>query len=404
MSSQTYAYKACDAQGKVHEGQLTADTEQEVLTLLAARQLIPVEIRQLAAESEGSGLFRRRAVNTTDLIEFTNGLCTLVEAHVPLNKALTLLEGITEKPAVRELVAGLRREVKEGKSLAEALQTRPEVFSKMYANIVHAGEEGGILDKLLPRLARFMEQADEARRTIVSALIYPSILLVVGLGSVILLMLFVVPKFAVLFEDMGDAMPASAALLLGISHWLKNYGWTLLLLPPLLWYAWKNLSHNPENRLRRDAMLLKIPILGQLLLYVESSRFCRTLGALLGAGIPLLKGLHISRGVMENQVLENSLAQVEEAVRGGTSLGKALANTGHFPVLLPQLVIVGEESGRTSAILEKLAESFDAYVKQQTGRLLALVEPLLILFLGLMVGSIVIIMLSAIFSINDVQF
>jgi general secretion pathway protein F len=403
VASQNYSYEACDAQGKVIRGQIAADSEQEVIASLSARQLIPTRIEALAASGETSWWSRRR-VGAADLIEFTNGLCTLVEAHVPLDKALGLLEGITEKPAVRELVAGMRREVKEGKSLADAMQNRPEVFSRMYANVVRAGEEGGILDKLLPRLAKFMEEADEARRTVVSALIYPFILGIVGLASVILLLVFVVPKFAVLFEDMGDAMPPSAAFLLGLSHWMTYYGWLLVFLPPLLAYLWKYLGATPERRLRRDASLLSLPILGSLLLHAESSRLCRTLGALLGSGIPLLKSLSISRGVMENRALETSLAQAEEAVRGGVSLGRALANSGRFPVLLPQLVIVGEESGRTATILEKLAESFDTYVRQQTTRLVGLVEPLLIVILGTIVGAVVIIMLSAIFSINDMQF
>jgi general secretion pathway protein F len=217
-------------------------------------------------------------------------------------------------------------------------------------------------------------------------------------------MVFVVPSFATLFEDMGSNIPPSAAFLLGLSSWLKSYGWTLFGVPVILWYAWKQLDTTPERRFQRDQIMLSLPLFGHLLLQAESSRFCRTLGALLGAGIPLLKGLHIARGVMDNEVLAKSLARVEEAVRGGISLGKALINEAKFPVLLAQLVIVGEESGRTAAILDKLAETFDASVKQQTSRLVALLEPLLILVLGVVVGAIVITMLSAIFSINDMKY
>ncbi|HIE00073.1 MAG TPA: hypothetical protein EYP59_07250 [Thiotrichaceae bacterium] len=217
-------------------------------------------------------------------------------------------------------------------------------------------------------------------------------------------MVFVVPSFATLFEDMGSNMPSSAAFMLGLSHWLTNYGWSLLFIPLFLWYGWRQLDATPHRRLQRDQAMLSVPLLGRLILQAESSRFCRTLGALLGAGIPLLKGLHIVRGVMDNQVLANSLAQVEEAVRGGISLGKALVNEGKFPVLLAQLVIVGEETGRTGTILDKLAETFDRSVKQQTSQLVALLEPLLILTLGVIVGAIVITMLSAIFSINQMKY
>jgi len=396
-----YNYQACDLEGKIHTGQVGAENEQEVVATLQSRQLIPIKVEK---KLESRSLLGKKSISNNELIDFTNGLCTLIEAHVPLDRALTLLEGITGKAAMQQLIADLRRDVKEGKSLADALQMRPEVFSRMYINMVHAGEEGGILEKLLPKLANFLAAADDAKRTIISSLIYPTILLLVGFSSVALLMIFVVPKFATLFEDMGTRIPASAALLLSISHWMTEYGWTLLLIPIVVAYSWQRLNATPERRYRRDHFMLSLPILGNLLLQAESSRFCRTLGALLSAGIPLLKSLYIVRGVMENQVLSDSLAQVEESVRGGTSLGNALTNERKFPVLLVQLVIVGEESGRTSSILEKLAETFDSNVKQQTGRLVALVEPLLILFLGLVVGTVVIIMLSAIFSINEVNF
>lgn len=396
-----FTYQACDIEGNILNGRLTADNQQEVIINLQSQQLIPLKIDE---EEESGNLTIRHSVSNRDVIDFTEGLCTLVEARVPLDRALGLLHGLTEKPVVQQLIEDLRREVKEGKSLAEALQTHPEIFSRMYVNMVHAGEEGGILEQLLPKLADFLAAADQAKRTIISSLIYPIILLLTGIVSVALLLIFVVPSFTTLFENMGTRTPPSAAFLLGLSHWLKTYGWSLLAVPVIVWYSWKQLAATPERRLQRDQFMLSVPLLGKLILQAESSRFSRTLGALLSAGIPLLKALHIVRGVMENQVLADSLAQVEEAVRSGTSLGKSLASEKKFPVLLSQLVIVGEESGRTATILEKLADTFDTTVKQQTSRLVALAEPLLILALGMIVGAIVITMLSAIFSINEVNF
>lgn len=402
MATNQFNYQAYDVQGKLHKGQLNAETEQEVISLLQARQLIPIQI-ELGTETTNKLSFRKKSISNREVIEFTNGLYTLIESHVPIDKALGLLENLTDKPAMQALIADLRREIKEGHSLADALQHYPDTFSKMYINIVHAGEEGGILEKLLPRMAKFLEEAEESRRILISAMIYPLILLVVGILSVVALMIFVVPQFATLFEDMGSSMPESAAFLLGLSVWLKHYGWTLLFAPPIFLYTWKYVDTNPELRLQRDQFLLQLPLFGSILRESESSRFCRTLGALLGSGIPLLKALHIARGVMENQVLADSLEQVEESVRRGVSLGKALLNTGQFPVLLPQLIIVGEESGKTATILDKLAETFDTNVRRQTSRLISLVEPLLIVILGIIVGSVVIIMLSAIFSLNDVK-
>jgi general secretion pathway protein F len=398
-----YEYQACDIEGNIQYGQLTAENEQAVVLSLQSQQLIPLKIEEQADEAGNVLSFGGSKISNRDLIDFTEGLTTLVEARIPIDRALSLLEGITAKASLQQLIADLRTNVKEGKSLADALQNHPQTFSRMYINMVHAGEEGGILEKLLPKLANFLASADEAKRTVISSMIYPMILLMVGVLSVGMLMIFVVPQFAQMFEDMGANMPSSAAFLLNTSEWLKTYGWVLLFLPIIIWLGWKRLDTTSELRFQRDKFLLSVPLFGNLLLDAESSRFCRTLGSLLSAGIPLLKALHIARGVMENEVVSKSLGQVEEAVRSGASLGKSLINAAIFPTLLAQLVVVGEESGRTADILEKLAENFDSNVKQQTSRLVALAEPLLILLLGVVVGAIVIIMLSAIFSITDVQ-
>ncbi len=401
MASKQYQFTACDPQGQTHTGTLSAENQQEVLAILQTRKLIPISVAEGKAANKSGG---RSGINNRDLIDFTEGLCTLVESYVPLDKSLLLLEGTTKKEAMQNLIIDLRREIKEGSSLADALRNHENVFSRMYINMVHAGEEGGILDKLLPRLSKFLAEADQARRTIISALIYPMILAVVGVLSVVGLLVFVVPQFAGLFEDMGNAIPDSAAFLLATSRALQSHGWMLLGLPFLFWYFWRFLDSTEERRLGRDQFLLGVPLLGNLLLEAETSRFCRTLGALLSSGIPLLRGLHIAKGVMENQVLTEELAKVEEDVRQGVSLGKALTDMGKFPIMVPQLVIVGEESGRTAEILEKLAESFDDHVREQTGRMVALVEPLLIVVLGGVVGSVVVVMFSAIFSINDIGF
>ncbi len=403
MSAHHYQYHSCDAAGQTHTGRMAADSEQEVIAFLQSKRLIPVRIELAAPTPQGTGLSWRKSMGAGDLIEFTNGLCTLVESHVPIDKSLGLLEGLTEKPAAKELIGHLRREVKEGHSLADALQTRPEIFSRMYVNMVHAGEEGGILHHLLPKLAHFLEAAADARRTVLSAMIYPVILALVGVVSVVMLLMFVVPQFASMFEDMGSAVPPSAAFLLAVSAWLKIYWWLLPAIPVAALYGWREWGATSARKLHRDTFILTLPIMGNLTLEAESARFCRTLGSLLSAGIPLLKALVIARGVMENNRLALALEQAEEAVRGGTGLGRALQNAGYFPVLLSQLVIVGEESGRTAEILGKLAESFDVKVKTQTARLVAMLEPLLILGLGLIIGGIVITMLSAIFSINELQ-
>lgn len=398
-----YKYQAYDPQGELQSGQLAAESEREALRMLQSRQLVPVKI-SFASQVDSKGGLGRRRIKQADLLDFTTGLRTLVEASVPIDKALRLLEGITESAAMREVVVNLRRDVKEGKSLAEAMEKRPDVFSRMYVNIVRAGEEGGILDRLLPDLADFLDTSARNRQALLSAMIYPVVLLVTGIISVILMLAFVVPQFAVMFEDSGTEIPASAAFLLALSEGVQNYGYLLLLAAggAVLWWRW--LDRDPERRRRKHARLLNLPMLGSLLLYRDCAVFARTLGALLQAGIPLIRALRVAREVVANDELTHHLLQVEDDVRGGAGLGLSLEKTGVFPTLLHQLVTVGEESGRTGSILIKTAATFDHYVKSQMSGLVSALQPALILFLGIAVGGITITMLSAVFSMNAVEF
>ena len=401
MSTLFFKYQAYDAAGKVQSGQLNADSEREAVKILQGRKLVPVKVQQ-ARQGDLRG--RRKKVKSNDLLEFTNGLCTLVEARVPIDKALRLLEGITESPAMQNLVVTLRREVKEGKSLAEAMELRPDVFSKMYINIVRAGEEGGILHQLLPDLAEFLDTSAKTRQTIINAMIYPMVLLAVGIISVTLLLVFVVPQFAEMFEDAGTDIPGSAQFLLAVSDGLQNYGYLFIILIIALIIGWKSLDKDPETKLKKDRFLLSLPMFGNLILFRECAVFSRTLGSLLGAGIPLIRGLRVAREVVQNSELTRHLVQVEEDVRGGAGLGISLEKTQRFPTLLHQLVTVGEESGRTASILLKSASTFDTSVRNQMSGLVSALQPALIIFLAIAVGGITITMLSAVFSMNAVEF
>ncbi len=401
MTINNYQYQACDASGAMSTGLLSADSEREAIAQLQARKLVPVRLKLAGAQIQVSSTTR---IKNSDLVEFTNGLYTLVDARVPIDKALSLLEGITEKDHMKRLVAALRRDVKEGKSLADAMELRPEVFSRLYVNIVRAGETGGILDQLLQDLAGFLETAEETRKQVISAMTYPMILLFTGVLSVSLLLVFVVPQFTAMFENVGVAIPPQAQLLLNISHGIKSYGWLLAPFIAALWYGWRWINQDVERRRAKDKWLLTLPIAGSVLLYRDVAIFTRTLGALLGAGIPLIRGLRVAREVITNTELVHHLVQVEEDVRGGAGLGVALAKSRQFPVLLHQLVTVGEETGRTSSILKKLAQTFDTYVRDEVNRLVSALQPALILLMGIAVGGIIIIMLSAVFSMNTLDF
>ena len=401
MSTLHFKYQAFDAAGNVQNGQLNAESEREAVRILQGKNLTPVKIQETRQSGERG---QKKKISHNDLLDFTNGLTTLVEARVPIDKALRLLDGITESSAMRELALNLLRDVKEGKSLAEAMEAHPKVFSKMYINIVRAGEEGGILHDLLPDLAEFLETSARTRQAVISAMIYPAVLLVTGVISVVLLLVFVVPQFAIMFEDAGTEIPGSAQFLLGLSNFIQSYGFVFVLLAVAAVFFWNWLDRNPQTKLQKDGFLLSLPIMGTLILYQDCAAFARTLGALLGAGIPLIRALRVAREVVNNTVLTSHLLQVEEDVRGGAGLGLSLEKTHQFPTLLHQLIAVGEESGRTSSILLKTAVTFDNYVRNQMSALVAALQPALIIFLAIAVGGITITMLSAVFSMNAVEF
>ena len=401
MNLTFFKYRAFDTQGKIQVGQVNAESEREAIRALKKRNLTPIKIGRSKKAHEGS---LRRKISNNDLMDFTNGLCTLVEARVPLDRALRLLDGITDSTAMKNLVLNLLSDVKEGKSLASAMEAHPAVFSKMYVNIIRAGEEGGILHELLPDLAEFLETSAKTRQAIISAMIYPAVLLITGIISVVLLLVFVVPQFSAMFEDSGSEVPPSALFLLNVSDFIQNYGLFMSLGVILAFVFWKRLDKEHRSKLQKDKFLLSLPLIGALILYKESAIFSRTLGALLGAGIPLIRGLRVSKEVILNSFLVKHLDQVEEDVRGGAGLGLSLEKTGAFPILLHQLIAVGEESGRTSSILLKTADTFDNFVRNQMSAIVSALQPALIIFLAIAVGGITITMLSAVFSMNTVEF
>jgi general secretion pathway protein F len=401
MNALYFKYQAFDTEGKVQTGQLSAESEREAIRILQGKNLTPVKVQE-TKRIFGRG--RNKKISHADILDFTNGLCTLVDARVPIDKALRLLDGVTESSAMRELVLNLLRDVKEGKSLAQAMENHSHVFSRMYVNIVRAGEEGGILHELLPDLTDFLETSAKTRQAVISAMIYPVVLLVTGIISVFLLLIFVVPQFAVMFEDVGTEIPSSAAFLLSLSNFVQSYGYLFVIAAVICIYLWKRLDRDPQTKLQKDGFLLSLPLVGTLILYRECAVFARTLGALIGAGIPLIQALRISREVIANSVLTSHLLKVEEDVRGGSGLGISLERTNRFPTLLHQLVAVGEESGRTSDILLKTAVTFDTYVRNQMSALVSALQPALIIFLAIAVGGITITMLSAVFSMNAVEF
>ena len=401
MSIQVYQYQAADVTGKLSVGRISAETKADALAQLRSQKLMPVRLEASGGQADNKS---GKKMSAEDLADFTTSLAVLMEARVPIDKALNLMIGISAKDETRNLVVSLREDIKEGKSLAEAMSRFPRVFGRLYISLVRAGEAGGILDKLLPQLSEFIETSDANRKAVISALTYPLVLVVVGITSALAILFFVLPSFSEVFENSGMPVPEAAQFLMSISDGLKMWGWTVVPVVLLVVYAWKYNGSTPEKKINRDAQMLRLPLLGDFLRYRDSAIFSRTLGALLKAGIPLVSALRIASDGLFNASLSSQLRQVEEDVRGGAALGRSITKCEGFPLLLGQLISIGEESGRSAPILLKLAEIFDAMVKDQTKRFVGILQPALIVVMGVMVGGLVVIMLSAVFSINTLDF
>ncbi|MGE0824459.1 MAG: type II secretion system inner membrane protein GspF [Candidatus Binatia bacterium] len=406
-----FHYQATTPQGKLVEGVMEAGEERAVAARLQDQGYLPLRIRVpgevQAKPSAGPTqislplLSGRGRVKQKDLQILTRELATLVSAGLPLDRALSVLTGLTEKEELKNVTGKILRTVQQGKSLSEALAEYPKIFPPLYVNMVKAGEVGGFLDTVLLRLAEYLERAQEVQDEIKSALAYPVILTLVGGLSVVVMFTYVLPKFAGLFEDAGPALPAITRFVLALSEWLRAYWWVLVLVIVGTCIGIMRYIATPTGRFAWDRWRLRVVIVGELIRKREVARFARTLGTLLKSGVPLLQALEVVEAVIENQVISRALKEVHTGVREGQGVGGPLSRSGVFPTLALQMVNVGEETGHLDDMLVRVAEYYEKETNIQLKQLVSLLEPALIVFMGLIVGFVVIAMLLGIFSINQ---
>jgi len=406
-----FHYQATTPQGKIVEGVMEASEERTVVARLHDQGYLPLRIglpgqgRPKASLAQFSlpeislpGKVRQR-----DLLVMTQELATLLSSGLPLDRALSVLNGLTTKEELKKAVSQILRAVQQGKSLAEALTDYPKIFPPLYVNMVKAGEVGGFLDAALQRLAEYMERSQQVQDEIKSALTYPVLLTFTGGASLIILLTYVLPKFSTIFGDLGQALPTSTRILLGISAGLRSYWWMLLLICAGLWLGARQYLATPQGRFLWDRWRLRAWVFGPLLLKREVGRFARTLGTLLKSGVPLLQALEVVQDVVGNEMVSRALKEVRVGVREGQGIAGPLGRSGVFPTLALQMVSVGEETGRLDEMLMRVAEYYERDTFNQVKRLTSLLEPALILIMGLAVGFVVISMLSAVFSINNIS-
>ena len=388
---------------------MEAGEERSVVQRLREKGLIPLRIGAGSAaparEARAITLPKigRRGVKTAELLIFTRELATLLQAGMPLDRSLTTLTQLAQTPELKRVTSEVLESVRGGTALAEALAQHPKVFPPLYVNMVKAGEIGGVLDQVLNRLVEYLTSAEELRDEVISALTYPLILVGVGGVSVAILLIFVLPKFATMFADLGQTLPLSTRMMLAISD-AATSPWSLIGIPVIVgavFLLYRYLS--TTKRLAFDAFKLRIPLIGHLLRLTEVARFGRTLGVLLRSGVPMLQALDIVRAVATNQVIAQALNEVQVGVREGAGMAAPLGRSGVFPQLALQMIAVGEDTGKLDEMLVTTADFFDREVRNDVKRLTRLLEPAMILIMGLVVGFMVISMLMAVFSINDVN-
>ncbi|MGH7323407.1 MAG: type II secretion system F family protein [Candidatus Rokuibacteriota bacterium] len=398
-----FVYRAADRRGQTVDGVMEAPDARAVVERLQRDAYYPI---QVAPHADRRGWFSgplSGRVRQRELLAFTQQLATLFEAGVPLDRALTILEELSSHPRLRIIVSDLLRTVRGGGSLSDALaKHHPRPFSRLYINMVRAGEKGGVLEVALRRLAEFLESRAAFTEALVSALIYPMVVTVVGAGAIVFLLTFVLPRFATIFADLKQTVPLPTQIVLDISAAVREYWWLGAVVAFGLILAWRVWTGTPEGRLAWDRMLLRLPRLGDLRLKVETARFTRTLGTMLKSGVPVMGALAVVGEMMSSEVVARAVARLGESVKRGRTVAASMEEHTPFPALAVHMVRVGEETGRLEEMLLKTAETFENDVRVELKRMVGLVEVGVILLMGVLVAFIVVAMLLAIFSINEI--
>ena len=386
-------------QGRSVKGKIEADNEQVVLAKLHEQKFHVVGLNEARTSLKTQVAGKTQKVKLQSLVIFSRQFATMIDAGIAIIKCLDILETQTKEESLKGVIAAVRKDVKGGLSLTDALTKHPHVFSKLYVNMIRAAEIGGILDVILDRLSGFLEKEMEIKGKIKSAMMYPSIVLVFAGFIVLALFLFVLPRFKEIFKSMDVEMPAVTQALFDMSDFLIKFWWLALLIVVGGFIAFKQYSKTATGRYNIDKLKLKAPIFGDLALKISISRFARTFGTLIASGVPMMRSLEIIGETSGNSVLAESIANARTSIREGAKISQPLANSGLFPAMVTHMIDVGEETGRLSEMLTKVADFYDDEVDAMVKGLTSLIEPILIVFMGVLVGFIAIAIMSPIFKL-----
>ena len=398
-----FAFEAIKNDGQKVKSEVTAESKDEAIKKIQDQGLRPTRIKAQKEESKSrsvpgvekappkkkSGLFAR-GVSSNDIVTFTTQLSTLQDAGLPIVRSLKILEEQQKPGRFKDQLEEVSSEVEQGSTLSEAMAKYPKSFDKLYISMVKAGEAGGVLDVILRRLAGFMEKSQKLRKQVKGALIYPAAVITVAILILVVIMLFVVPAFEKMFADIGQALPAPTQLLLSTSQAIQTYWYLIPLIPIFLMTIMKLIARTEAGEKALDAFKLRMPVFGNIIKKSSVARFCRTLGTLIASGVPILEALRIVKDAVGNVIIANAIEDVHGSIREGDTIADPLRSSGIFDELLVNMIDVGEETGELDKMLMKIADNYEADVDVAVEGMSSLLEPLLIVGMGLVVGFIVI--------------
>jgi len=401
-----FAYEAMNSSGQEVKDEIEANSSEDAISKIRGKGYFPTKVREKAgkknvkkkADEVGPITKKRKlplsigGVPQKQLVTFTRQLCTLQDAGLPILRSLQILEQQQKPGLMKAIIGGVADEVEGGGTLSDAMAQYPKAFNKLYVNMINAGEAGGVLDIILNRLADFMEKAAKLKKKVIGAMIYPAVVITIAIGIVTMILIFVVPKFKDIFKDFRLELPGVTQVLINASTFMaEQYGWAYILFGPIvLALGWRMIRMSEGGRYVSDVVLLKIPILGSILGKTAIARFTRTLGTLISAGVPILDAINITKETCGNEVYARALGKVHDAIREGESIADPLRATKVCDAIVVNMVDVGEETGDLDKMLMKIADNYDSDIDVLVGSLISILEPVMVVVLGVIVGFIVI--------------
>jgi len=396
----TFVWKGRSPTGEILSGEYVTENKQELVGYLRKRKIIVTSLREKSKEVT-IRLSIKKGVSVKDLGVFTRQFSTMINAGLPMVQCLDILAAQADKPQFKKIISTVTSDVEGGATLAEALG-KHSVFSQLYVNMVEAGEAGGILDQILNRLAVYLEKAEALTRKVKSAMTYPTVVAVVTLGATIFMLMVIIPTFAKMFSDFGGELPLPTKIVMGLSNFLRNQWYVLLIIVGVGVFAFKRFKATETGKMKIDKVALRVPVLGTVIRKAAIARFTRTLGTLISSGVPILGGLDITARTAGNKVVEKAIYATRQSISQGETIAEPLRQSGVFPPMVTQMIGVGEQTGALDEMLEKIANFYDDEVDTAVEQLTSIIEPVMIVVMGVIVGGMLISMYLPMFKLINV--